>query len=93
MVEKRVNNFYNITNKWPIEKEKGTTYSNIPKNNKKKKIPYPFLKWAGGKRQLLSQMTPLFPKSYNKYMEPFVGGGAVFFHLLPLIIESPLSLR
>lgn len=47
--------------------------------------PEPFLKWVGGKRQLLSQFEPLFPKpgSYTTYHEPFVGGGAVFFHLRP----------
>jgi len=45
--------------------------------------PHPFLKWAGGKRQLISQMDEFFPKNYNKYIEPFVGGGAIFFHLLP----------
>jgi len=45
--------------------------------------PHPFLKWAGGKRQLISQMDNFFPKNYNKYIEPFIGGGAVFFHLLP----------
>jgi len=46
-------------------------------------VPKPFLKWAGGKRQLISQMDPLFPKNFNKYIEPFVGGGAIFFYLLP----------
>ena len=39
----------------------------------------PILKWAGGKRQLLSEITALFPTSYEAYHEPFVGGGAVFF--------------
>ena len=39
----------------------------------------PILKWAGGKRQLLSEITALFPISYEAYHEPFVGGGAVFF--------------
>jgi DNA adenine methylase len=39
----------------------------------------PILKWAGGKRQLLSELTALFPVSYETYHEPFVGGGAVFF--------------
>lgn len=41
----------------------------------------PFLKWAGGKSQLLSQLDAHFPKSITSYCEPFVGGGAVFFHL------------
>jgi DNA adenine methylase len=39
----------------------------------------PFFKWIGGKRQLLSQILPHFPKQYNSYYEPFLGGGAVFF--------------
>jgi DNA adenine methylase len=43
----------------------------------------PFVKWAGGKRQLLAQIKERMPKKYNKYYEPFVGGGAVTFELLP----------
>jgi len=43
--------------------------------------PYPFVKWAGGKAQLISQLAPFFPVSFRRYIEPFVGGGAVFFHL------------
>lgn len=43
----------------------------------------PILKWAGGKRQLLSEITALFPISHEAYHEPFVGGGAVFFHQGP----------
>lgn len=46
--------------------------------------PKPFLKWAGGKSQLLAQITPLLPKQFKNYYEPFVGGGAVFFHLVYL---------
>jgi DNA adenine methylase len=45
----------------------------------------PFVKWAGGKRSLLPQLAPLFPAHYRGYYEPFVGGGAVFFHLRPKI--------
>ena len=43
----------------------------------------PFVKWAGGKRQLLMQIRDRMPEKYNKYYEPFVGGGAVLFELLP----------
>lgn len=43
----------------------------------------PFVKWAGGKRQLLPQIKERMPKRYNNYYEPFVGGGAVIFGLLP----------
>lgn len=40
-----------------------------------------FVKWVGGKQQLLSQLTPLFPDQFNQYFEPFVGGGAMMFHV------------
>lgn len=43
----------------------------------------PILKWAGGKRQLLPQLLPLIPSSYNRYFEPFVGAGALLFALEP----------
>lgn len=41
----------------------------------------PFLKWAGGKRQLLSEIKKYIPENINTYYEPFIGGGAVFFDL------------
>jgi DNA adenine methylase len=43
----------------------------------------PFLKWPGGKRWLVHQYAALFPSQYHRYLEPFLGGGAVFFHLKP----------
>ena len=43
----------------------------------------PFVKWAGGKRQLLVHILELLPAKYNNYYEPFIGGGALFFHLKP----------
>lgn len=43
----------------------------------------PFVKWAGGKRQLIPQIRERMPEQFNKYYEPFVGGGAVIFELLP----------
>lgn len=44
-------------------------------------IPRPFVKWAGGKGQLLTQFEPFWPAAFHGYVEPLVGGGAVFFHL------------
>jgi DNA adenine methylase len=43
----------------------------------------PFLKWAGGKRWLVSKHPELFPTNFKTYFEPFLGSGAIFFHLQP----------
>jgi DNA adenine methylase len=51
----------------------------------KNKLIAPFLKWVGGKRQIMPSIVELLPKNigtYN-YVEPFIGGGAVLFHLQP----------
>jgi DNA adenine methylase len=53
--------------------------------NKRKKIfppIYPFVKWAGGKTQLLQQLYALAPPMFDRYFEPFLGGGAFFLYLL-----------
>ena len=43
----------------------------------------PVLKWAGGKTQMLSDLMPKVPASYGRYIEPFFGGGAMYFYLRP----------
>ncbi|MEM6755321.1 MAG: DNA adenine methylase [Cyanobacteria bacterium P01_C01_bin.38] len=51
----------------------------------KQAFPRPFLKWAGGKGKLLGQISNYLPErqTYRNYYEPFLGGGALFFHLQP----------
>ncbi|HHV16529.1 MAG TPA: DNA adenine methylase [Gelria sp.] len=49
---------------------------------RKNPLTKPFLKWAGGKRQLIPEIAKHVPK-FSTYYEPFVGAGAVFFHLQP----------
>ena len=43
----------------------------------------PILKWAGGKTQMLNDLLPKVPSCYGRYIEPFFGGGALFFALQP----------
>ena len=43
----------------------------------------PFVKWAGGKRQIIDKLKELVPYEYDTYYEPFVGGGALLFELAP----------
>lgn len=45
--------------------------------------PKPFVKWVGGKTQLLPKLIERVPSTFNRYYEPFVGGGALFFRLQP----------
>ena len=48
---------------------------------------YPFLKWAGGKTQLLPVLKRHIPSTFNRYFEPFLGGGAMFFNLSSLNLK------
>lgn len=41
----------------------------------------PFIKWVGGKRSVIPEIEPRLPKTFNNYWEPFIGGGALFYHL------------
>ncbi len=50
---------------------------------KKNDLVQPFLKWAGGKRQLLSEIRKYIPKKYSIYFEPFIGAAAVLFDIQP----------
>lgn len=60
-------------------------------------VPRPFVKWAGGKRQLLGQIDAYVPAEFGTYVEPFVGGGALFFYLLPeravLVDNNPVLIN
>ncbi len=50
---------------------------------KKNKLIAPFVKWVGGKRQLMPALCSLLPRRYSGYFEPFVGGGALLFNEQP----------
>ncbi len=56
-------------------------YGNDPIASTPSRPARPLLKWAGGKRQLLPQLRPFYPARFERYIEPFVGSGAVFFDL------------
>lgn len=52
-------------------------------DNQLKKEVKPFLKWAGGKTQLLDQLSMRLPLKFKRYFEPFIGAGALLFYLKP----------
>jgi len=61
------------------------------KNIEKSTLAKPLLKWAGGKSQMLNDILPKIPNNYGRFIEPFFGGGALFFAVSPkngLIADS-----
>jgi DNA adenine methylase len=50
----------------------------------------PFVKWVGGKRSLLSEILSRLPETFDRYFEPFAGGGAVYFALAPRLSQATL---
>ena len=60
------------------------THETFEKNLADLRLPrtFPFVKWAGGKTQLLDRLDKLLPLTFNRYFEPFLGGGAFFYHLV-----------
>lgn len=52
-----------------------------PKTKPQVNVASPFIQWVGGKRSLLEKYDPLIPTEFNNYYEPFLGGGAMFYHL------------
>ena len=85
--ENRIRNAEMVGNMWiiPIEAEKPVDARSIRYTEKTGNGVKPFLKWAGGKGQLLSEISAYYPfgdGKFIKYAEPFVGGGAVLFDVL-----------
>ena len=55
-------------------------------------VCYPFVKWAGGKTQILVKLYSSIPSEFGRYFEPFLGGGALFFYLISnKIIQFPVK--
>jgi DNA adenine methylase len=71
ILKKEINNFPKTDNSLRVS------------NSDEKTVAKPFLQWVGGKREMIPQYRDLFPKKYNRYFEPFLGGGAMFFDLVP----------
>ena len=84
--ENRITDVAMLGNMWiiPIDAKKPEDARSLRYNKSSEKSVKPFLKWAGGKGQLLHEIQKYYPfdKEITKYAEPFVGGGAVLFDIL-----------
>lgn len=85
--EKRITNVATLGNMWiiPIDAKKPEDARSLRHSKSNEKNAKPFLKWAGGKSQLLKEIEQYYPfkkEGITKYAEPFVGGGAVLFDIL-----------
>ena len=84
--ENRIQNVAMLGNMWiiPSNAEKPEDARSLRYNKTDEKTVKPFLKWAGGKGQLLKEIEKYYPfnEKITKYAEPFVGGGAVLFDIL-----------
>ena len=85
--ENRIANAQMLGNMWliPTDAEKPIDARSTRYNTNDEKCVKPFLKWAGGKGQLLKEIEKYYPfdnRDITKYAEPFVGGGAVLFDIL-----------
>ena len=85
--ENRINEASMLGNMWLIPKfaEKPIDARSIRPCSHDEKMAKPFLKWAGGKGQLIPEISRYYPfedKTITKYAEPFVGAGAVLFDIL-----------
>ena len=70
-----------IVSLMPPEISESENSGRAPEDATATKKTRPFLKWAGGKRQLLPEIRRFYPETFRDYVEPFVGSGAVFFDL------------
>ncbi|MBR2741336.1 Dam family site-specific DNA-(adenine-N6)-methyltransferase [Candidatus Saccharibacteria bacterium] len=79
--EGRIPNAQIVGNSWVIPQD-ATRPNDARKKIEKKEGPRPFLKWAGGKSRIAKEVVKEFP-DFNKYYEPFLGSGAVYFEVAP----------
>lgn len=76
-------------NQAPVEPAKLPVVEKVVRRKPSQAVP--FVKWVGGKRSIVGELTARFPSSFQRYWEPFVGGGALFFGGAPGLTAATLS--